>query len=48
VLDRAGNLVGVHFAGDRAFNGEEAANLAMAIELLAHITPPEKGKSNIA
>jgi len=29
-----GQLLGVHFAGDRAFNGQEAANLAMAIELL--------------
>jgi len=30
ILDLSGRLVGVHFAGDRAFNGEEAANLAMA------------------
>lgn len=48
VLDRGGNLVGVHFAGDRAFNGEEAANLAMAIEMLAGINPTAKGKANIA
>lgn len=46
VLDIAGNLVGVHFAGDRAFNGEEAANLAMAIEMLAHIDPT--GKASLA
>jgi len=39
VLDRAGNLVGVHFAGDRAFNGQEAANLAMAIESLVNASP---------
>ena len=48
VLDRGGNLVGVHFAGDRAFNGKEAANLAMAIEMLAGINPTAKGKANIA
>jgi hypothetical protein len=42
ILDKSGNLVGVHFAGDRAFNGEEAANLAMAIEMLAHINPTTK------
>ena len=48
VLDRAGNLVGVHFAGDRAFNGEEAANLAMAVEMLVHINPTAKGMANIA
>lgn len=44
VLDISGNLVGVHFAGDRAFNGEEAANLAMAIEMLAAAGPTEVKK----
>jgi len=39
VLDLDGKLVGVHFAGDRAFNGEEAANLAMAIENLVGVNP---------
>ena len=39
ILDKAGSLVGVHFAGDRAFNGEEAANLAMAIEMLTEVNP---------
>jgi len=39
ILDLDGKLVGVHFAGDRAFNGQEAANLAMAIEMLADVGP---------
>ena len=35
VLDiKTGHLVGVHFKGFKAFNGEEAANLAMAIAQL--------------
>lgn len=41
ILTADGQLVGVHFAGDRAFNGKEAANLAMAIEALVAATPPE-------
>ena len=39
LLDMSGQLVGVHFAGDRTFNGKEAANLAMAIEALMHAYP---------
>jgi len=31
---KTGKLVGVHFAGSRSLFGEEAANLAMAIELI--------------
>lgn len=46
ILDLTGKLVGVHFAGDRAFNGEEAANLAMAIERLSDIGP-KKDKPNV-
>jgi len=39
ILDLEGNLIGVHFAGYRAFNGKEAANLAMAIERIADANP---------
>jgi len=31
---KTGQLIGVHFAGFKVFNQEEAANLAMAIEQL--------------
>ena len=41
ILDLSGRLVGVHFAGDRAFNGQEAANLAMAIENLVKANPAD-------
>ena len=35
ILDtKTGELLGVHFAGYKIFNKEEAANLAMAIELI--------------
>lgn len=39
VLDMEGRLVGVHFAGDSAFNEKEAANLAMAIDALLQANP---------
>jgi hypothetical protein len=48
ILDLEGKLVGVHFAGDRAFNGQEAANLAMAIEMLARVGPTEPKKEKSA
>lgn len=48
LVDMDGNLVGMHFAGDRLFNEREAANLAMAIEHLANIDPTNDGPNKTA
>ncbi|WP_083899039.1 trypsin-like peptidase domain-containing protein [Robiginitomaculum antarcticum] len=48
ILDMDGQLVGLHFAGDRTFNGEEAANLAMAIDMLVNANPARDQKLNNA